>query len=153
MRDMPESDEAEAAALTVIAFDFGLRRIGVAVGQTVTASASALGVIDNGPAGPDHARIADLLAEWQPGHLVVGMPLSLDGRPSDVQEAVDEFVAALARYGLPVSTVDERHTSQEARKVLKTARQAGARGRIRREHVDAAAAVLIAERFLATHRH
>ncbi len=153
MRDMPEPDEAAPVALTVIAFDFGLRRIGVAVGQTVTASASALGVIDNGPAGPDFARIEALVAEWRPEVLVVGMPGTADGSPSELEPAVDEFVAALERFGLPVSTVDERHTSVEARGVLKAARRAGSRGRIQKEHVDAAAAVLIAERFLATHRN
>lgn len=66
-----------------------------------------------------------------------------------MQAPVDEFVASLARYGLPVDTVDERYTSIEAERVLRGARAAGARGRISKDAIDSAAAVLIAERYLA----
>lgn len=134
---------------TIVAFDFGLKRIGVAVGQQVTGTANPVGAIANRADGPDHERIAAILAEWQPDRLVVGMPVHADGTPSEMTETVVRFVEDLGRYGLPVATVDERHTSQEAGAALRNARQRGSRGRIRREHVDAAAAVLIAERYLA----
>lgn len=135
---------------TIIAFDFGLRRIGIAVGQDVTGSASPVGVVSNRETGVDHEKIAALLAEWQPTQLVVGMPAHADGSRSDVQDHVDAFIEELKVYGLPVETVDERYTSVEAERVLKDARKAGTRGRISKEQVDSAAAVFIAERYLAS---
>ena len=134
---------------TILAFDFGLRRIGVAVGQDVTASASPVGVIRNDGGGVDHDRIHELIAEWQPTTLVVGLPLHADGTQGDITAAAQDFAKELERHGLKVETVDERYTSIEAERVLKNARQQGSRGRISREDVDAAAAVLIAERYLS----
>jgi len=135
---------------TILAFDFGLRRIGVAVGQDVTGSASPLGVVANREAGVDSDRIAALLAEWRPTQLVVGLPAHADGSPSDIQAHVEAFIEALKVHGLPVETVDERYTSVEAERALKTARQGGTRGRISKEEIDSAAAVIIAERYLAS---
>jgi len=134
---------------TILAFDYGLRRIGVAVGQDVTASASPVGSIANGDAGVDHNRISQLIAEWQPSRLIVGMPLHADGSPSEMTKTVDAFVAELAQYELPVETIDERFTSLEAERTLKNARRQGSRGRITKADIDAAAAVCIAERYLA----
>ena len=133
---------------TIIAFDFGRRRIGAAVGQSVTASASPLGVIANRESGADHDRIEALIDEWRPALLVVGMPAHADGSESEMQALVRAFIGELERYGLPVESVDERYTSIEAGQVLKDARAAGTRGRISKEAIDGAAAVLIAERYL-----
>ena len=138
---------------TVLAFDYGRRRIGVAVGQTVTGSASPLGVVDNHPDGPDTARIAALINEWRPGLLVVGMPAHADGSPSEMQNYVRVFIEELSGFDLPVETVDERFTSLEAEAKLKEARAAGARGRISKELIDSAAGVLIAERYLAARKN
>ena len=150
---MPDTPDRQAGRPeTVLAFDFGLRRIGVAVGQSVTGSASPLGIVANGESGPDFARVASLIREWHPSRIVVGMPLHKDGSASEMQAPVQAFVEALGRFQLPVETTDERYTSIEAEAVLKNARAAGSRGRIRKEDVDAAAAVLIAERFLARER-
>jgi putative Holliday junction resolvase len=135
---------------TILAFDFGLRRIGVAVGQDVTGSASPLGVIANRSTGVDSEKITALVSEWRPTQLVVGMPAHADGSPSDIQEHIEAFIEALRVHGLPVETVDERYTSVEAERALKTARQAGTRGRISKEEIDSAAAVIIAERYLAS---
>jgi len=134
---------------TILAFDFGLRRIGVAVGQDVTGSASPLGVVANQDSGVDHDAIAALIREWNPTQLVVGLPAHADGSPSDLEAPVRAFIAELERYGLPVDTVDERYTSVEAERVLKDARAAGSRGRISKAEIDSAAAVFIAERYLA----
>jgi len=134
---------------TILSFDFGLRRIGVAVGQDVTGSASPLGVVANRDAAVDHGQIAALINEWHPTVLVVGMPAHADGSPSDMQAHVRAFVAELERYGLPIETVDERYTSIEAERVLKEARAAGTRGRISKDMIDSAAAVFIAERYLS----
>ncbi len=141
---MPERPPPE----TIVAFDFGLRRIGVAVGQDITGSASPLGVVSNGEKGPDFERITTLVNEWRPNRLIVGLPLHIDGSPGELEPSIREFVAALERFELPIDRVDERHTSQEAEQALINARQAGSRGRIKKEHIDAAAAVFIAERYL-----
>lgn len=145
MPDTPEALRPE----TIIAFDFGLRRIGLAVGQDVTGSASPLGIVSGGADGPDQARISELIDEWRPTRLVVGMPTHTDGSPSEMQVHVRTFIRELAVYGLPVDTVDERYTSIEAESALKEARATGARGRISKDSIDSAAAVLIAERYLA----
>ncbi|MDJ0908447.1 MAG: Holliday junction resolvase RuvX [Woeseiaceae bacterium] len=134
---------------TILAFDYGLRRIGVAVGQTVTGSASPLGIVDNGERGPDNARIEALVKEWRPNGIVVGMPLHADGSPGDLAPTIRAFMRDLERFGVPVTEIDERHTSQEAEAALIRARQAGSKGRISKSDIDAAAAVMIAERYLA----
>ena len=138
-----------AGPSTILAFDFGLRRIGVAVGQSVTLSASPLGVVSNRESGVDFDAIARLVAEWHPGLLVVGMPTHADGSSSAMQAPVEAFIRDLARFDLPIETVDERYTSVEAERVLKEARAGGTRGRISKEDIDSAAAVFIAERYLA----
>ena len=138
------------APATILAFDFGLRRIGVAVGQSVTGSASPLGVVANRESGVDHEAIAALVKEWRPDLLVVGMPAHADGSESAMQKPVRAFIEDLGQHGLPIETVDERYTSVEAERVLKDARAAGTRGRIAKEQIDSAAAVFIAERYLAS---
>lgn len=137
---------------TVIAFDFGLRRIGVAVGQQVTDSASPLGTIANTHSGPDWRHIDRLIAEWRPQRLIVGVPTHADGSPSDIGDQVQDFMRELQRFELPVAPVDERYSSLEASELLKAKRAAGMRGRIRKEMIDAGAAVLIAERWLKNER-
>ncbi|MEM7430944.1 MAG: Holliday junction resolvase RuvX [Pseudomonadota bacterium] len=135
---------------TLLAFDYGRRRIGSAVGQSITQSASPLGVITNGSNGPDYDHVHALIREWRPNLLVIGQPLFADGSTTPMQAEIDAFVEALAEFDLPVEFVDERHTSQEAEAELKRRRVAGERGRIQKEDIDSAAAVLIAERFLAS---
>ena len=134
---------------TVLAFDFGLRRIGVAVGQDVTGSASPLGVVMNDEGRIDFPAIDRYVDEWRPEQLVVGLPLKPDGTDSEMLGPVRKFIALLGRYELPVATMDERYTSTEAERLLREARAEGRRGRIDKASIDSAAAVLIAERYLA----
>ena len=77
------------------------------------------------------------------------MPAHADGSPSEMQSHVRRFIETLKDYELPIDTVDERYTSIEAEAALKSARAAGTRGRITKESIDSAAAVFIAERYLA----
>jgi putative Holliday junction resolvase len=133
---------------TILAFDFGLRRIGVAVGQTVTRSASPVGVVSNGSSGPDWLRIESLIKEWGAARLVVGMPRNVDGSPSEISGAVDAFMTGLERFSLPVESTDERYSSSEAQQMLLVKRRLGVRGKISKETLDATAATLIAERWL-----
>jgi putative Holliday junction resolvase len=146
MQDTPDSKTGGPE--TILAFDFGLRRIGVAVGQSVTSSASPLGVVNNSENGPDFAAISKMIDEWRPSRLIVGLPMHADGQPGEMQTHVEAFVRELWRYQLKIDTVDERYTSVEAEEALKNARASGSRGRITKEAIDSAAAVLIAERFL-----
>lgn len=133
---------------TIIAFDFGQRRIGVAVGQQVTYSASPLDVVSNGENGPDWQQITKLIKEWRPDRLIVGMPMHADGTPSAISEIVDAFIGQLGRFELPVESVDERYTSVEAEALLKSQRAEGLRGRISKKTIDSVAATIIAERWL-----
>ena len=133
---------------TIIAFDFGQRRIGVAVGQQVTSSASPLDVVTNGESGPDWQQIGDLIREWRPDRLIVGMPMHADGTASAVTDLVTDFVEQLGRFELPIESVDERYTSVEAQALLKSQRAEGLRGRISKGTIDSVAATVIAERWL-----
>ena len=144
MSGTPEPNPPE----TVVAFDFGLRRIGVAVGQAVTASANPVAAVRNSDAGPDWQAIAIIVTEWRPSRLIVGMPLHEDGSPSEMGEHIKRFIGALQRFELPVEQVDERYSSLEAGEVLKSERALGLRGRISKEEIDSVAAALIAERWL-----
>jgi putative Holliday junction resolvase len=146
MPDTPDLDPK-----TILAVDFGLRRIGIAVGQSITGSASPLGVVRNDEEGPDFDSLGKLIDEWRPSLIVVGMPRHADETPSDMTAHVECFIEELRRYDLPIETIDERNTSTEARAVLKNARAMGSRGRIKKEMIDSAAAVFIAERYLASH--
>jgi len=138
---------------TIIAFDFGRRRIGVAVGQQVTSSASPLEVVANGEDGPNWQQIKTLLKEWRPDRLIVGMPMHADGSPSDISDIVKEFIEALGRFELPVEAVDERYTSVDAEALLKSQRADGIRGRISKGIIDSVAAAIIAERWLKNEHH
>jgi putative holliday junction resolvase len=144
---MPESSPPRI----VLAFDFGQRRIGVACGDTVSRSASALEAVPAGAAGPRWDVIGSLMRDWQPGVAVVGLPYNVDGSDSEQTTAARRFAAELARrYALDVAMVDERYSSLEAGARLKSARQSGLRRRrVAKSDVDAAAACVILERWFS----
>ena len=133
----------------VLAFDFGRRRIGVACGDTVSRSASALQAVPCGPDGPRWELIGSMLRDWQPDMAVVGLPYNVDGSDSDMTNAARGFAAELTRrYSLEVALVDERYSSLEAEARLKSARESGLRRRrVAKSDVDAAAASVILERW------
>ena len=102
-------------ATTLLGFDVGARRIGVAVGNTVSMSARELGVLDVRDAGPDWPQLDRWVREWRPDGLVVGDPATLDGGDQPIRQRARGFARALAkRYSLPVQQVDERRSSIEA---------------------------------------
>ncbi|UCE31352.1 MAG: Holliday junction resolvase RuvX [Burkholderiales bacterium] len=97
---------------TVLAFDFGLKRIGVAVGNTVTGGARPLEVLHAETRAQRAAGVARLLADWRPARLVVGRPLHPDGSPHAMTRSAERFARALqAAHRLPVMLVDERFSS------------------------------------------
>lgn len=120
---------------TVLAFDFGTRRIGVAVGTTFTRSARALDTIDATDPDRRNAALDRLIGEWQPELLVVGLPVHADGTPHAMTGRARRFGDELRqRFGIPVEYADERHTSELARAAL--AGQ-GREGRHKRDEVAA----------------
>ncbi|MDV3237979.1 MAG: Holliday junction resolvase RuvX [Gammaproteobacteria bacterium] len=105
---------------TLLGFDFGLRRIGVAVGQRVTGTATALTTLAARDGQPDWTQIARLLETWHPDALVVGLPLQLDGTDSEVTRAAQRFARRLeGRFHLPVFLHDERLSSHTAEQWLR----------------------------------
>lgn len=136
----------------VFGFDVGSRLTGVAIGNTLTASARVLATLtvrDDG--NPDWQRLDTLRREWQPDTLVVGLPLTLDGAEQPASRRARRFAAQLQqRYGLPVVLVDERHSSQEAAQRFAAARAAGLKRRRDAADIDAEAAAVILEHWLAS---
>lgn len=129
---------------TLLGFDFGTRRIGVASGQTLTGTASALVTLTCIHQKPDWDRINRLIEEWQPDALVVGHPYEMTDREAEAAEPAKRFARQLeGRYQLQVHLVDERLTSREAWTRL------GVEAHRRRDRVDAMAAKLILETWLA----
>jgi putative Holliday junction resolvase len=127
-RDMPER-----GARTVLAFDFGLKRIGVAVGEPELRTAHPL------PAVSRFDEIQSLVAQWQPAALVVGRPTSVQGEPHAMTRQAEDFARRLERrFKLPVARVDERFSSVEAESRL--------RG-LKKKPVDSVAAQLILEQY------
>ena len=144
----PRADDSARSAmpptpvheLTVLGFDFGSKRIGAAVGNSLTGTATPLRTLRAERSDAKFDAIAALIREWQPQQLVVGLPLHPDGTPHDVTRRAQRFARQLqGRFGLPVALVDERYTSV-------VAEDAGA------DDVDAAAAQLIVEQYLRTLR-
>lgn len=137
---------------TVIAFDYGLRRIGVAVGERLTGTASPLATVDARAAGGTNwTRIDAILDEWRPGLLIVGQPRNLDDTESEMTKQAARFAARLAeRTGLVVELVDERLSSTEAAGRLTEARRSGKRRRrIGRGDIDPVAAQVILETWIS----
>jgi putative Holliday junction resolvase len=133
---------------TLLAFDFGVRRIGVALGTTRLRSARALTTIESERNEARFAAIDALVAEWNPDRLVVGLPVHADGTPHDMTGRARRFARQLAaRYRLPVVEVDERYTSELAASQL---RAQGRSSRDERALRDAVAAQIILQAYLDT---
>jgi putative Holliday junction resolvase len=101
---------------TLLGFDYGTRRIGVAVGQTLTGTATPLATVRVLNGRPDWSHINVLIRQWQPQALVVGLPLQMDGGTQQVTGKAEKFARQLrGRHRLPVYFADERLTTREAR--------------------------------------
>lgn len=131
---------------TVLAFDFGEKRIGVAVGELETRLASPLGTIAEEATDKRFAAIAQLLNEWKPVKLVVGLPVHMDGGEHKLTQLARKFGNRLSgRFALPVEFADERLTSAIADDML---RDLGIKGRARKVPLDAVAAQQILQAWL-----
>jgi putative Holliday junction resolvase len=123
---------------TVLAFDFGEKFTGVAVGESSVGLAHPLGLIVAEKSSVRMDEAASLVAEWKPGSLVVGLPLSMDGTEHELTRRCRRFARQLeARFGLPVKLVDERLSSTAAEEVLRTTGQGGRKHKLRTHQVSA----------------
>ena len=103
---------------TVLAIDFGLKHFGLAVGQTVSRTATPLGAIAASDGIPDWHLLDAAIGEWRPQRLLVGLPLNMDGTSSEMAERARRFAAALGnRHAQPVELIDERLTTVEAKRL------------------------------------
>ncbi|OUS14027.1 Holliday junction DNA helicase RuvA [Gammaproteobacteria bacterium 53_120_T64] len=126
-----------------MAFDFGTRQIGLAVGQTLTASGRPLAVLKARDGQPNWQQISDYIEQWQPDMLIVGLPLNMDGSESPFCKRARKFARRLqGRMALPVKMVDERLSTAEAKS------RAEHPGNYRDNPVDSEAACLILETWL-----
>ncbi|HTV49543.1 MAG TPA: Holliday junction resolvase RuvX [Steroidobacteraceae bacterium] len=139
------------ATQIVLAFDFGLRRIGIAVGDTLTRTAAPRPASLMRAGGPDWQAIEGEVRAMRPQRLLVGVPHHADGTPSTLAQAARDFGEALhSRFGLPVEHVDEWGSSLEAGARLKQGRAQGTRSRrVTRADIDSTAAAIILERWLS----
>ena len=151
MSEAAASRPAIRADGTVLGFDAGQRRIGVAVGSAFGAGAQPVAVVDVHGGGPDWRQVERLVREWRPDGLVVGDPMTLDGGDQPIRRFAQGFARELAaRFRLPVVMVDERNSSQEAARRFAAERAEGRRKRRDAELLDAVAAAVIVERWLSS---
>ena len=140
---MPEADEVSHKG-TLLAFDFGEKRIGVAVGEWVLRQAHPLTVIHGVANAERFAAIAALIGEWQPTGLVVGLPLALDGTAHEMTARAIRFANQLrGRFGLAVAYADERLSSIEAEERLRESGFRAKKAKNTKTHLDAMAAQII----------
>lgn len=135
---------------TILAFDYGSKYLGVAVGQAITCSASPLNHLKMRDGGPPWDSIAALLEQWQPSCVVVGLPLNMDTTESEMSRRARRFANRLnGRFGVKVELQDERLSSFEAKDRLSLQGEERTRGGA----IDSLAAVLILELWLSQQLH
>jgi len=139
---MPEQ-LSSAKPFTALAFDYGLKHIGVAVGQNLTRTATPLAALKASDGVPNWDSIAALIGEWQPQQLIIGLPLNMDGSHSELSQRAEKFARRLhGRFNVPIQLADERLSSFEARGEI--IQRSGSRN-FRDHGVDSLSAVIILE--------
>jgi putative pre-16S rRNA nuclease len=135
---------------TLLGFDFGEKRIGIAVGQELTASSSPLATIHAKAGVPDWTTIAEYIDEWHPDGLVVGIPFNMDGSEHTMTQRARSFARQLEEhYVLPVFTVDERLSSIEAERMLINSGKKSRSHKHKKQLVDQIAAQLILDTYFS----
>jgi putative Holliday junction resolvase len=130
---------------TILAFDFGEKRIGIAVGETMLKVAHPLTAIEAEENDVKFAQIAGIIQEWRPSLLIVGLPAYMDGEPHTLTQLSKKFAQRLeGRFNLPVKMVDERLSSAEAAQNLHAT---GIKGIKQKAMLDAAAAQIILQSY------
>ena len=140
---MPDTNSLRKKAQTILCFDYGTKTIGVAVGQSITQTATPLADLKAKDGIPNWDHIKKILDEWQPNLLLVGLPLNMDGSFSPISQRAKKFANRLhGRFGLPIEMADERLSSFEAKGEI--IRQSGSRD-FKEKNVDSLAAKIILE--------
>jgi len=134
---------------TIIAFDYGLRQMGVATGQTLTGSARGLCILKAHDGIPNWDEVSKLLDEWTPDLVLVGLPLNMDASESELSRLARKFARRLqGRFNANVLMVDERLTSQDAKAMIREENNQGSKGRTDLTKIDHLAAALILQSWL-----
>ena len=133
-------------ALTVFALDYGTKKMGVAVGQTLTRTAMGIAVIPVKQREPDWPQLDALVQRWKPGAFVIGMPYNMDGSDSPMSDAAKQFALTVsARYDKHCYSIDERLSTREAREITRENAERIGKKHNDRAKVDAMAAQLLLE--------
>lgn len=141
-------DDKDGKIVTAMAFDYGLKSIGCAVGQTLTGSASPVAVLKARDGQPDWQALQEEITRWKPSLLLVGLPLNMDGSESEFCLRARKFARRLqGRFGLTVKMVDERLSSREAK--TRGERHGKDAHNYRKNPVDDLAAQIILETWLS----
>lgn len=136
-----------AAMRLLLGFDYGTKQIGVAVGQVITGQARELCTLKATQGVPDWSQIEALIREWKPDAIVVGLPLNMDGTPSEMSAKAEKFSRRInGRFNVPVYTHDERLTTFEAKGERMS--RGGQKGSYKDNPVDAIAAMLLLQGWL-----
>jgi putative holliday junction resolvase len=145
MRDMPDEGVAITVSGILLGFDFGTKRIGVAVGNSISCTARPLITLHGEHNGQRFAAIGELISEWEPSALVVGLPSHDDGTPHELTRLCRRFAQRLkGRFNLPTILVDERYTSTAASSQLT---EMGVRGIKQKPLLDQVAAQQILQAY------
>ncbi len=135
--------DSDRRPTTILCFDFGSKSIGTAIGQSITQTATPLQDLKAKDGIPNWDEIKQLIAEWQPDLLLVGLPLNMDGSESEMTQRARKFANRLhGRFGLPIELADERLSSFEAKGEI--IQQTGSRD-FKQHHIDSLAAQIILE--------
>ena len=136
----------EQQITTVLGFDYGAKRIGIATGQTITRTATPVTTLTQVNSSPDWAGIQRLIEQWKPDALIIGVPYFLDGKESEMTKIVMNFGSELEqRFARPVLRVNETLSSYEAEEVLKKNTKIGKHNK---QEIDKMAAALIVQSWL-----
>jgi putative Holliday junction resolvase len=134
---------------SVLGFDYGAKRIGIAMGQTITRTATPVTTINAVHGSPDWAGIQKLIEQWNPDALIVGMPYFLDGKESEMTKTVQHFCDELEkRFGISVFKINEALSSYEAEETLKKKLKIGKHNK---QEIDKMAAAIIVQSWLDQH--
>ncbi len=134
---------------TYLGFDYGMQRIGVAVGQSITGTSRSLITIKCNNGAPDWEHITKLLDEWKPDALIIGVPLHMDGTEQEMTKNAKRFARRLeGRYNIQAFTVDERLSSRKAEELIAKRRAAGISKRSKTGDCDKIAAQIILQDWL-----
>jgi putative holliday junction resolvase len=143
------ANTADSALSTIVAFDYGVKRIGVACGNTLTRSARPLKTLNNGVSIP-WLEISTIVRDYEPSKFIVGLPYNMDDTDTSLSQTVREFASELGtRFNREVILVDERLSSRAAAEELRDARASGQqRRRVVRADIDMTAAKVLLEQWL-----